>query len=277
MIYGVPWGNQSFRRLLFEIVKTKANVGIKERIFNDDFEGLVLYVNKTSTSGKELQEIMISDDRNKERGISTIFAKKGYIISDPDRLTTTLRLIDGSIHQTSKNLRVYKIINFKIYDITLELTEGMSNNEDIPKGDREMSIKELKHQVERLKMEKGNYYPKLVELHKKFSLPFSCIVFAFIGLPLGIQTRKGGKSGGFVISLIIIMLYYILITSGEALGDKGIIPPFLGMWAPNIILGIFGIYLCVRTAKESSLKPISWFSRLIEFIQNRLKKDEHYL
>ena len=75
-----------------------------------------------------------------------------------------------------------------------------------------------------------------VEIHKKFALPFVCFIFVLLGLPLGMTTRKGGRTSGFTISIAVILFYYILITAGEKLAMDGRIPPFLGMWGPNILL-----------------------------------------
>ena len=73
-----------------------------------------------------------------------------------------------------------------------------------------------------------------VEIHKKFALPFVCFIFVLLGLPLGMTTKKGGRTSGFTISMAIILIYYILITAGEKMAMDGQVTPFLGMWGPNI-------------------------------------------
>jgi lipopolysaccharide export system permease protein len=92
--------------------------------------------------------------------------------------------------------------------------------------------------------------PYLVELHKRFSIPFACMVFGLIATPLGIQSRRAGKSGGYAISLVLLLIYYIFITAGESLGDSGKLPVFLAVWTPNILLGITGIFLLIRVARR---------------------------
>lgn len=90
----------------------------------------------------------------------------------------------------------------------------------------------------------------LVELHKRFSIPLACLVFGLIGTPLGIQSRRAGKSGGYGISVALLLVYYIFITAGESLGDDGKLPVFLAVWTPNILLGSLGTVLLRRMARQ---------------------------
>mgnify|MGYP006281373201 CR=1 FL=1 len=90
---------------------------------------------------------------------------------------------------------------------------------------------------------KEQVYKYWVEIHKKFSMPFACIVFVLIGAPLGIMTRKGGIALASVISLLFFIVYYIFLVGGEELADETIITPFWAMWSPNILLFIAGVIL----------------------------------
>ena len=92
--------------------------------------------------------------------------------------------------------------------------------------------------------------PYLIELHKRFSIPFACLVFGLIGTPLGIQSRRAGKSGGYAISVVLLLIYYLFITAGESLGDDGQLPVFLAVWTPNILLGGVGVILLVGVARR---------------------------
>lgn len=90
----------------------------------------------------------------------------------------------------------------------------------------------------------------LVEIHKRFSFPAACLVFGVIATPLGIQSRRSGKSGGFATSLFLLLIYYIFIVAGESLGDNGRLPAILAVWTPNILLGATGVILLIRVAKR---------------------------
>jgi len=103
----------------------------------------------------------------------------------------------------------------------------------------------------------------LVEIYKKYSIPFACIVFVLIGAPLGIMARRGNMAVGGGISLIFFIIYWIFLIGGEELADRDMLSPFLSMWLANFIVGAFGIYLLIRTAKEASFINFSFLTRLI--------------
>jgi lipopolysaccharide export system permease protein len=110
----------------------------------------------------------------------------------------------------------------------------------------------------------------LVEIHKKFSIPFACIVFVFIGAPLGIMARRGTFGVGASLSIGFFLLYWMCLIDGEKLSDRLIIQPWLAMWIANIILGILGAYLTFRTARENLV--IDW-SSFLRFIPKRWRSD----
>ena len=90
----------------------------------------------------------------------------------------------------------------------------------------------------------------MVELHKKFSIPFACIIFVLVGAPLGIMTRKGNFAISASISLVFFIIYWTFLISGEELADRGLISPFISMWMANIIIGSLGIYLTYLNSKN---------------------------
>lgn len=95
-----------------------------------------------------------------------------------------------------------------------------------------------------------------VEIYKKYAIPFACVVFVLIGAPLGIMARRGTFGVAASLSLGFFLLYWACLIGGEKLADRGFIDPWFGMWAANIILGLMGIYLTFRTARESL--TINW-------------------
>lgn len=88
----------------------------------------------------------------------------------------------------------------------------------------------------------------LVEIYKKYSIPFACLIFALIGAPLGYRVKKGGFGIAAGLSLSFFLVYWAALIGGEKLADRGMITPFLGMWLVNIILGIVGLYLLFKSS-----------------------------
>jgi len=103
----------------------------------------------------------------------------------------------------------------------------------------------------------------LVEIHKKFAIPFACIVFVFIGAPLGIMSRRGTFGVGASLSLGFFFFYWACLKGGENLADRGFFDPWIGMWIANIVLGVIGLYLTFRTARENLTIDWSGLARLV--------------
>lgn len=265
MIELLPMSNYSFKQLIFNLVRQKFSVGVKEKIFSDTFGNFIIYVNEISPTQIGLGGIFISDERNPSEP-RIIVAKEGRLINDEQNRRLTFRLLNGSTHEIiGKGYMKYRKVVFTIYDLNLTIDSPLMSEAEAPKGDREMFLDELIKNANEAKKSGVVHYPYLVEYYKKFSIPFACLIFATIGLPLGIKSRHSGKSAGVIISLFIILVYYLFLTAGESLGDKGKISPFLSMWAPNILFGILAILLLRATARETSmvfldrlLSPIIW-------------------
>jgi len=120
--------------------------------------------------------------------------------------------------------------------------------------DRRTHILALNHQIARSHRVKAGKYE--VEWHKKFSIPFACTIFVLIGMPLAVVSARGGRGVSVGMSIAAFFLYYVLLSTGEKLADRGIAPPWLAMWLPNIVLGVAGLILLRQSVQET---------RLIEF------------
>jgi len=110
------------------------------------------------------------------------------------------------------------------------------------------------------KREKNSY---LVEVHKKYSLPFACVVFILIGAPLGVMARRGNMAVGLGVSLGFFLLYWAFLIGGEELADRMYIPAFWAMWSANILLASFGTYILIRSSKEATFISWKWTEKLI--------------
>jgi lipopolysaccharide export system permease protein len=109
------------------------------------------------------------------------------------------------------------------------------------------SLSPILRRIENYKKRVNKYW---VEIHKKYSIPFACIVFVLIGAPLGTMTRKGGFGVAAGISLGFFLVYWAFLIGGEKLSDRDLLSPFWGMWSANILLGILGVILVRKSAKE---------------------------
>jgi lipopolysaccharide export system permease protein len=269
VFYALPWGNRGFKATLYRLVQSKADIEIKERVFNDAFSGLVVYVDRVPLQGNHMEGILIYDQREKGKS-NTILAKEGFIINNPESQEIILRLRNGDIHRFEPEAHTFQKIKFDTYDLKLELAKTFAAIEKKLK-DREMSINDIRGKIEEIKRIGGDTTSYEVELHKRYAVPFTCIVFALIGVPLGIQPHRSGRSYGFILSILILLAYYVSLTASEVLAVRKIIPPFSAGWTPNFLFSGLGIYLLVKTASESPFKPIAWLTQAFDFIQRKWK------
>jgi lipopolysaccharide export system permease protein len=122
VFYGLPWGNRGFKATLFRLAQSKADIEIKERVFNDAFSGLVVYVDRVPLQGNHMEGILIYDQREKGKS-HTILAKEGFVINNPESQEIILRLKSGDIHRIEPEARTFQKIKFDTYDLKLELAK----------------------------------------------------------------------------------------------------------------------------------------------------------
>jgi lipopolysaccharide export system permease protein len=133
------------------------------------------------------------------------------------------------------------------------------------------AVSMLDNQLSLTEYNRSHINEYLVEINKKYSIPVACIVFVFIGAPLGIIARRGTFGVAATLSLGFFLLYWASLIGGEKLADRGIVAPWLGMWIANIALSILGVYLTLRMGRETP--KIDW-SALRRFIPKTLRSPE---
>lgn len=124
-------------------------------------------------------------------------------------------------------------------------------------GAKKIAQREIKQRQDRLSLYKNQMKGKLrliasyeVEIYKKLSIAFAAIVFVLVGAPLGIRTGKGSMGTSFALSFLFFVIYWVFLIQGEDLAERFIVSPFIAMWAPNILIGLFGAYITWKTVKE---------------------------
>lgn len=276
-LFLAPWANYKWVRVITGSVLAKVQVRIVPREFNETIPSTVLYIQEIDRDRTWRNVFVYSTKDPAEPRI--IMAREGRLDLYPETKTATLVLTDGAVHSGPlAEPEKYSITSFKRLEEGVDV-EGLFASVAGRKRVREKDILELRDGVRELRAklaapaaaapgeaEDGVPAPTVrertrdlrahwIEIHKKFALPFVCFIFVLLGLPLGMTTRKGGRTSGFTISIAVILLYYILITAGEKLAMDGKVTPFLGMWGPNILLFLAGALLFVRSVRESALFP----------------------
>jgi lipopolysaccharide export system permease protein len=268
-----PAGNAGFRNQIFQIAASRANIGIQPRVFNDEFDGLVLYTNDIHDRTGQMQGVFIADERVGATP-AIILARNGRILSDADALTLTLRLENGSIHRRPiiKGQDAYQIIDFQQYDLSLNLGQELSTAEQRPRRAKELSLSELRQRQQQTAIP-GEQRTLAVEMHRRFVLPAAPLLFALLAVPLGIQFSRSGRGGGFALGLLVFLLYYILFSLAETLAVEGGFSPALTMWLPNALFLGAGIYLLRLAALERRVpfldRALTLWLRLVRRLTRR--------
>jgi LPS export ABC transporter permease LptF/LPS export ABC transporter permease LptG len=265
----LPRGNSALQHLKADLFASSVEKEIKPRVFYDEYENLVIYINDVDQKSGEWNGVFISNSTDPERQ-SIIVADTGRIATVGPNRQLWLELKNSETHFASpKKPERYDLTRnaeqrFLLIDRFAEEKKAIQYRKSL----RELTVFELlKEAPEARRRDPVDYRLTMVEIHKKFSIPFACLAFGIIALPLGITNRRGGKSSGFSLSILIILVYYILINNGEDLARSGRLPAWLAMWAPNAILIGFGIYLLVRANSDRSRHPLpSLLSRLVAWL-----------
>jgi lipopolysaccharide export system permease protein len=265
-----PWSEYSLRNLIFNIAVVQAKVTLKERVFNNDFNDLVFYIQKVNPDG-EMSDVFIFDQRQKDVP-QTIVAKKGWLIPDPQERSLNLRLGDGTIYNVTLNSSSAQNINFKTYNLVLPLTQMVAAHKKRERSETELYLFELKEKIRQTTPGQNKYYKYQIEYYKKFSLPFSCLVFGMIAFPLGLQSRLAGRSWAVVLGGIVFFIYYLFLSLAFSLGEKGTLKPLIGLWLPNVIVGAMGGYLFWITWKEKEIKWLKGIKDLSDRLKQAIKK-----
>lgn len=240
-----PWGNRQFEVLVSKLGSMKPGVTIKEGTFSEGFFDLVVYANRVDNKLGVLEDVFIYDERKNETPI-TVIAKHGRLVQDPDRPghSASLELSQGSIHRTTNNRHTK--IDFSTYDLLLfdPVNESIRS-----KSPASLSISELMKTLESKAqdMTKENRIELETEFHKRIAIGLACIVFGIIGVALGTVTnRRNVKAGGAVLSIGIIVTYWILYVTSESLARGGQLPPWFAMWLANSLFSVAGYFLIRR-------------------------------
>ena len=259
--YASPWGNHEMRLALFEIARTRASAGIRPQVFNDEFSGLTIYTEQVDSKHDRLAHVLIADQRDPSQQ-NTIFAETGELVSDPDRHVVTLRLEDGLIYTRDESGRSEYRTEFEHYTVNLDLQAALAGLSEEDEDPKELTLPALNARIAKNRSQGVPVTRELAEYHRKFAIPFACVVFGLLGLPLGIQPGRAVKSRGFTVSVAVIFAYYILLSVGQALAEQDRIPAAVGLWLPNVVLGVIGLIVFYRAGRERAVLPSLPLGRL---------------
>jgi len=245
---------------LEKTLASQASYEIQPRVFDEDFRNYVLYVQdvRSGTGAANWREVFLADVTDPAAPKITT-AASATVVSDSNQ-GLLMRLRNGTEHETvAGQPQQYNVSTFDSTDLPFAASpqsEGHLGRLDTPIYAMPMS--EL---GEHFRAPDSRRY--LIEMYTRFSYPAACLVLMMVGVPLGVTSRRGGKSSAWVFTILLVSLYYLVSTFGVALGQQNKIPAFFAVWSANLIFAAAGVCLLWQMASGGRLLNAiaTWTSR----------------
>ena len=257
----LPGANERLSRSLARVAATSVVNVVRPRTFREARSGLTLYFDRAAADGRSLEGVFVKLGEEWEKDQRVIVARRGALTLEGDRLW--LDLFNSTLHEYEpgdpSRYRTNRSQSQRVL-VAGDIWSSPAANISYEKSLRSQSLTELAATARRVRRQSPeNSRLAWVEIHKKLSIPFACLVFAVIGIPLAESARRGGRGSAFAISLAIIILYYVLLSSGETWAQQGRLPPGVAIWIPNAVLLSVGAAAIARSGRNRA--RWHWLSR----------------
>jgi LPS export ABC transporter permease LptF/LPS export ABC transporter permease LptG len=252
-VYIAPRSLAALGHLQDRLKSSQVSFEVQPRVFYEGFPKTVLYVQdvKATSSGALWKGVFLADlsDPSSPR-IS--LAREGQLVSESPE-TLDLHLKDGSTHETDpKNPDQYQISTFQTSDIPIQIPASQNSQGHEPTTLGEVKMNDLLLAASTADPLTRRW--RLIEYHRRLALPSACIVLALVGIPLGLSSKKGGKSSGFVLTILLVFVYYSVSLIGVSFAKQGRLSPAAGVWLADFVFLAGGIFLLWRSER----RPIEW-------------------
>lgn len=271
-----PAAQVALKNELYDIAKTRIGTALREKVFNDDFPNILIYVEEIIPPGNVAQGILIIDKRETAKD-NIILGKVGLINTEEQTHTLSLRLFDGSIYERDRTRSGFSQTNFHIYDFKLDLDEFIGPAKMKDAGPKEMSLTRLLKTIEEKQAAGIIARPELMEFHQRIAFSFAPIVFCLLSVSLSLlpRTSRANRSWGVALCIVWLVIYYALLSVGKALGERGALHPFAALWFPNIVVGVISLHLFRKALYESPLLLQTRFDAASLWLGQRLTRFEN--
>ena len=244
-VYLAPRANRAILSMQLALETSQASYEIQPRVFYEDFRNAVLYVQNVrgGTGASNWDRVFMADVTDPATPIITTAASA--TVANDTAQELLMRLRNGSRHEmVAGQPQQYNISTFTNTDLPLSL----SQQSEVHLGRMDTAIYALPMStlMDRTHGPDGKRF--LLELYTRFSYPAACLVLMLVGVPLGVVSRRGGKSSGLVFTVLLVLVYYVLSYTGIALSRQDKLSPFLGVWMANLIFAVAGTFLLWQMA-----------------------------
>jgi lipopolysaccharide export system permease protein len=271
-LFGVSWGKLAMKQKTLEMARSSMDLALEERQFNSRLKDIMIYVSSVDMKTKNLTDVFIEDRTVK--GVTRIsVAPEGRLIHSNNEDLYTIRLFNGMINQVDVKEKTVSTIHFGHYDINIDLAEMQKAGPGtIHKDLDEYRLMDLIRFIRAGAADPVKMSEAKMVLHEKFSVPFACLFMGLLAFPLGVQSRSVGRSSGLGMGVFFVLVYYFFLAAGWSAGETGHFPPVLGMWLPNLVMGLTGVYLLRRNARENPVQIPALAVKTGAWIKHRYMK-----
>ncbi|HXA77633.1 MAG TPA: LptF/LptG family permease [Candidatus Acidoferrales bacterium] len=264
-----PMALRTVARLQQQLLSSQAPFAVQPRVFDERFPKFVLYVQDVEAAATHWRGVflasaagaasdLIPESGDHSQQSSVTIAEEAQIVTSSAQHQIDLHLGSGSTHEYDQRTPdQYNVTTFGETDIPVDISGASS-----PSKNRALSVAE--EPAGALLRDNGaGWRTSRVEFQRRIAFPAACLIFALLGVPMGVRPRRGGRAGGLILTLILVGGYYFLFVSGDHLAAQGRISPFLGVWAGNIVACILGLIMLARV--ENIRRPnavLAWLESL---------------
>lgn len=249
-IWMLPRGKTALEAMTYQVVTSSPALGLKEQEFINNFNNITLYISALDKKNNTLSGVFIQDRQTTDEAV-TISAPAGNFIFDAAAGIFRLILTDGVINQVDLMKKTFQSIRFDRYSVNMDLQRPARKAHH--KDEREMTFTELRQFLKSGDKSHKDYFPAQLEFYKKFSIPFACVVLGILAVPLGVRTQGARKSSGVGLALVCFLVYYLFLSAGEVLAEKGLLTAAAGMWLPNMVMAWLALYLMIGAARDRNI------------------------
>lgn len=266
----VPGANSALKAHLFNMVKSRAMVGIEPGVFSNAFDGMVIYVDKME-SLDDMEGIFISDERSAKEPYA-IVAKRGALITDQRSMDVTLALRDGAIHTVPREEESYTKMEFDAARLHLDINNTLVQRGAPGRGFDDMGSNELLREIRRARREGKPSGALEAEFHKRLSIPFACLVLGLVGAPLGIRRSRSGKSAGVAVAFLVFLVYYMILGTAANLAETGTLRPLPAYWVPNGLMALAAGLFVIKKGQEADFMIMNSIGSIYYTLKSRFEK-----
>ena len=233
---------------------SQASLAVQPRVFYEDLKNYVLYVQDVlpGSNGTALWKNVFLADLSQPASPHIITAKDAVVLGGGGQ-TLHLELADGARHDIPEsNPDQYEISTFASTDLPVQSGQT-EDTQHITRRDTPLQAIGTRELWQRAYRDKADPQSYRIELHRRLAFPTACIVLMLVGVPLGLSSKRGGKGAAFVLTLLLVFLYYITSFMGTAFARDGKLSPGLGVWGANILFSIAGLLLIQQISTGGAL------------------------